>query len=217
MQRSLVPGLYSIVDLDAGPKDKSVYIGSTDYLDRRVTDHSYMLNKNKHHNYALQRAFNAGHQLELTVVPLELGVEVLVEEQKLLDKYFPTGKLFNIAVDATAPMKGRTASEETREKLRNAVRPTRTKEHSEALSKSLTGRTLSDETKAKLSAVKTGVAVPSLVGRPRPDAVKEAIRQARSIPVTCKGVNYPSTKAAAQALGVCERTAAKWIASGKQD
>lgn len=203
MQRSLNlkhPGIYILHDEDAKPGGRDAYLGSSGNMHRRLTDHQNLLKNGKHHNYRLQQAFDQGHRFTITAIPTQPDV-LLEVEQTLLDEFLPTKRLFNIAVDASAPMKGRTITEETREKLRARPPKVVSPEEREKIVARMSGRVVSAETRAKISAASMGRGNPGLI---HSDEAKEKLRQARSIPIVYNGVNYPSTKAAAIALGVSE-------------
>jgi len=128
-----IPGVYIIGDVTS---HKS-YVGSSNDLNKRIKDHARELDNNHHANIHLQRSYNAGHQFTIIPIPTAPGVDPVQVEQQLLDEYFDTGLLLNIARDATAPNRGISPSEETREKMRIAM----------------TGFKHSDETRQKLSEI----------------------------------------------------------------
>jgi len=55
MQKGLkIKGVYAIVCLN----NKNVYIGSSQHVKRRITEHLYCLSKSNHHNQRLQNIYN---------------------------------------------------------------------------------------------------------------------------------------------------------------
>lgn len=110
-------GLYAIFDLSA---DKA-YVGSSVNREDRIRNHENLLKRGKHPNYKLQQAFSRGHQLEIVTLPLDEEIDILQAEQALLDEFMPKGILYNLALDATAPMKGKKHSLETLEKMRQST------------------------------------------------------------------------------------------------
>lgn len=111
-----IAGIYVITDVTAG----KAYVGSSVNLRVRLNTHARDLKKGTHANYRLQKAHDKGHRLTVLPIPVEDGLDVCVLEQKLLDEYADSGLLYNIAKDASAPMLGRTMSDEAKEKMRIA-------------------------------------------------------------------------------------------------
>lgn len=94
--------------------DDRVYIGSTLDFNRRNREHINDLKQNKHPNIHLQRFCNKYgiNLLEFRIVE-ECDDDIILErEQLFLDN---KENLFNISVDASAPMTGRNHSEKTKE------------------------------------------------------------------------------------------------------
>lgn len=130
--------IYVIVHI----KSSKVYIGQAQDIKKRWYEHRRTLNKGEHHNQYLQRAWNKYGEKAFKFKILEhCSIEQLNErEQYFLNIYIAKGNCYNIAVDALSGMRGRKASEETRNKIRLAR----------------LGTTLSEETKAKISAANKG-------------------------------------------------------------
>lgn len=129
-------GVYEIVNKINGHK----YVGSSIDIRRRWQEHKNDLRKEKHHNTYLQRAWNKYGEkcFKFKVLVYANQKESLRIENLLLDsnKYE-----YNIAQDAFAPMLGRKASKETRQKMSRAQKGREiTKEHKENLSRALKGR-----------------------------------------------------------------------------
>lgn len=94
------------------------YVGSTENLYQRVSQHKNALIEGNHKNKNLQKAFNEDPRFNLTFTKTETKEEAVVIEQKTLNENFQTGKLLNISPDARVPCKGISRSEEQKEKLR---------------------------------------------------------------------------------------------------
>lgn len=191
-----VPGVYVIADVTA----KKAYVGSTCNLGRRLYDHNRNLERNCHANWQLQRAYNAGHQLRVTTIPVKEDVSVLDVEQKLLDKYIDTGLLYNISREVSAPTLGLKMSQETRDKVSAA---TKGRKHTpETIEKMKTasvgrnlGRVLSAEHRAKIGS--------SQIGKNISEEQKVKLREAaadRAQPIAIDGTLYSSISEAGRAL-----------------
>lgn len=113
----MVGGLYEIRHLATGRR----YVGSTQDFVERFGEHRCLLNKGRHHNVHLQRAWmKYGAEAFVLRVLAILEPEAQVPaEQRLLNQLHPVGCLYNVALDALSPMRGRTLSAETRQKIRD--------------------------------------------------------------------------------------------------
>lgn len=158
--------------------NSKIYVGSAVNLYQRWNRHRSELRTNKHTNPHLQSAWNKyGEQsfifevLELVALQSRLG-----HEQYWLDVLKPYDREigFNMALDASSPMKGRKASIETREKLRQlhlgkpkspeAIELSASKrrgrkipdDQKEKMRQAKLGKKASPETRAKLSAIRKG-------------------------------------------------------------
>lgn len=134
-----------------------IYIGSSQDVSHRIGRHLYALRADKHSNVHLQRAYHK-HGAESFVFGLLESVsdksDLLQREQVWLDSGVAT---FNIAKDATAPMRGLAPSIETRAKLSAALRGrTRSPESIAKTAAGLRGRKLSPEHIAKTAAANKG-------------------------------------------------------------
>ncbi len=169
------------------------YIGSAVNLQQRRRQHFSDLRLNKHHSLHMQRAWNkyGEHAFTFEVVEYVLPMSLTAREQYWLNKLKPFGrKGFNIAHDTISPslgrkhtleeiekMKGRKASPETIEKLRQAKlgkkqlpefvekrrqanlgkkRSKQTPEHIEKLRQVRLGRKHTPETREKMSQAHLG-------------------------------------------------------------
>lgn len=70
-------------------QDLEVYIGSSLNIEDRWRHHKYLLNKNKHHNYKLQRAWNAYGDESFVFEILEETSNLQEKEQYYLDTVWP--------------------------------------------------------------------------------------------------------------------------------
>jgi group I intron endonuclease len=93
-----------------------MYIGSSSDIGKRICAHLGMLRRGTHNNVKLQRAWIKYGESSLTfgVVELVEMSKLLEREQYWIDFYNVFRDGYNMAVDATAPMKGRHHSELTR-------------------------------------------------------------------------------------------------------
>lgn len=86
------------------------YIGGTNNVRRRMSEHKSRLRSGCHRNHRLQEHFNANGAEALTfeVVAYCAPERVKLFEQKLLNAYVDDPACVNYARDASAPFKGRT-------------------------------------------------------------------------------------------------------------
>jgi group I intron endonuclease len=107
-------GVYAITNISTGAR----YIGSSNNIASRLSQHLAMLKKGKHHSIYLQRAWDKYGENSFLFKPLALleDCEIIPTEQRLLDIEH-TGETYNIAKDAVAWMKGRKHSKETLEAM----------------------------------------------------------------------------------------------------
>lgn len=111
------PGVYLLM-IDG---NKHLYLGSTHNLKVRISTHVAALARGTHYNQHLQRAYNQNPVVLAMPLPTECATGALKGEQELLNEFYDTGLLFNMARDAVAPMRGRTRTPETNEKMRQAM------------------------------------------------------------------------------------------------
>lgn len=133
-------GIYCITCTANG----KIYIGSSINLHRRWNEHRQLLRHNTHYNQRLQNAWNKYGETLFTFQVVELvdPSTLVAREQNWLDKLrsFDRDIGFNIARDTVASMKGRKLSVE----------------HRAAISKAHKGKTLSEETRHRVSQSKIG-------------------------------------------------------------
>ena len=142
-------GVYQILCIENG----NMYIGSSSNLYTRNKSHFSQLRRGVHHCDHLQKAFNkyGSDKFQWNILeycPLDFTEKQLCErEQEYLDRYWPTGKLYN--PNPRAETAGRKASDETRAKL---IALQNSPERKARQSKALTGRKHTPESYANLIA-----------------------------------------------------------------
>lgn len=106
-------GVYQIKNMITGQR----YIGSSINIPRRWREHRLGLRKNSHPNTYLQRAWNkyGAKNFEFRVLVYSEPFENLRMENFLI----PFGD-YNLSMDAYAPMRGRTHTEESKELMSHA-------------------------------------------------------------------------------------------------
>jgi group I intron endonuclease len=135
-------GVYAIRHIESG----KFYVGSAYVFAKRWKEHVFHLASGKHHCRYLQNAYNKYGKnafcFEIVeVCPTETCLEV---EQKYLDSYRGDPHLYNISPNATGGCGPH--SEETKAKMSILAQA-----RSAETSKALTGRPVSEETRAKIS------------------------------------------------------------------
>ena len=112
------------------------YYGSTSNFKKRVSQHKYLLLRNRHHSAHLQKAWNKYGEaaFEFSILKIfECTEMMLIAEKALLEANLKLSYNVSTEVDK-AHMLGRHHSEETKQKLRNMF----------------LGKELSEETKIKI-------------------------------------------------------------------
>jgi group I intron endonuclease len=161
-------GVYRI-DLGGG----WFYVGSSQHLLVRKTDHLRALRRGNHCNSIMQGVFNKYGVFEFAVIGLYPKDKIIEREQQLLDEHSADPKCANIAlVAAGGPMAGRKFTAEHRAAIsagRKGIKmaprtdeyrammsaATKGKKKSPAHRASMMGRKYSAETLAKMSASQT--------------------------------------------------------------
>lgn len=142
-------GVYKITNTFNG----NFYIGSSADIRKRFGKHRSALVGNRHCNAHLQNAWNKYGADSFSFETILLCDESMTVscEQELLEQLSPA---YNIALDATAPMKGRTASAKTCAKMSAAL----TGERNPRFGKpgTMLGRKHADEQKRKNSEAQMG-------------------------------------------------------------
>lgn len=72
-----------------------MYIGSSKNVRNRLYTHKWLLKKKIHYATGLQEAFDAGKKLHLKIYLTEGKHDALDLEKQLVEKHYPSGKLFN--------------------------------------------------------------------------------------------------------------------------
>lgn len=88
--------VYTITHIASG----QFYVGYSQNTKTRFSSHLNMLKRGDHHCAHLQRAWNLYGESEFEFIRLQsfhTAADAIIEEQKLLDKWFSTGVLFNSA------------------------------------------------------------------------------------------------------------------------
>lgn len=167
-------GIYEIVNV-ADDKASS-YVGSSSNIQYRFQQHRWFLNNSCHANPHLQAAWDKWGKDAFVFSILEEVEDssvLLVLEQEYLDDYLDRGACYNIAIDVSAPTRGRKLTAEHKQKIGRGVREyyarmramgisTKRKplseEHRRKISETNKGRacwrkgkTLSEATKCKMS------------------------------------------------------------------
>lgn len=112
-------GIYKIVN----HATEQCYVGQSQRVQKRIREHFRLLRLNKHPNQHLQNAYNKyGPKNFSGTVEIECeNIEQLdyLEESFLRgDAWFEEPNIYNIADFAKAPMRGKTHSEEVRQRIR---------------------------------------------------------------------------------------------------
>ena len=143
MKTSLCGGVYEILNLATG----KMYIGATSRFSQRWSGHRMQLQKNAHHSYKLQNAWNKYGENEfifrvLEVVPDGEQAARIISEQKWIDRKKPQ---YNVSLFAGGSRAGLKSTEQHRANLRAALQRPATQK---ALSARWKGKTQSDEHRA---------------------------------------------------------------------
>jgi group I intron endonuclease len=112
-------GIYKIVNKATG----QCYVGQSQRVKKRLKEHFRLLRGNKHPNQHLQNSYNkyGANQFygDVEVVCNDLAELDMLEESFLQGSaWFEEPTVYNIADFAKAPMRGKTHSEEVRERIR---------------------------------------------------------------------------------------------------
>lgn len=144
--------------------NNKIYYGSSNNCNHRWNQHRSLLNKNKHKNQHLQNSWNlyGSSSFKFNIVK-NLSIDLLKEtEQQYLDIVKLTPNMFyNIGYDSHCPTRGLAMSQEHKDKISHAnkgkLKPTRSKEHRENISKSILGKLKSNEHKKNISIARKGI------------------------------------------------------------
>lgn len=196
-----ISGIYIIINT----KNQKVYIGQSQDIKTRWANHKRSLDTDTHYNPYLQRAWIKYGAKSFKFQVLEYcSMDQLNErEQNFLDTYIAKGLCYNIALDATAPMRGRTRknTEATKQKMSEIAKGRIfSEEHRRNLSKAQKNKPpMSDDTKKKLSEALKGRSKPprssetllkmseSHKGKILSEETKEKMRQSHAKRLSKKG------------------------------
>ena len=108
-------GIYKIT---CTPTQK-YYYGSSEDIHKRWYFHKWALRRNEHDNRHLQFAWNKYGEatFQIEVVQLVPAAHLLEVETVYLNEHVGRAECFNLALDATAPMRGRKHSEATKSRM----------------------------------------------------------------------------------------------------
>ena len=144
-----VCGLYKLVNKATG----QCYVGQSQRVKKRIREHFRLLRLNKHTNQHLQNAFNkygaSNFVGELEVECADLSELDALETAFLQgNAWFEEPTVYNIADFAKAPMRGKTHTEESKQRIRLGRRAAtfdyQSDEYRQTLSKAQMARLLSD-------------------------------------------------------------------------
>jgi group I intron endonuclease len=144
-----VCGIYKLVNKATG----QCYVGQSVRAKKRIKEHFRLLRWNKHTNPHLQNAYNkygADNFYGEIEVECENPEDLDAIEEAFLkkDAWFDEPTVYNIADFASAPMRGKTHSEEVRKKIRLGRRAStfdyRSQEYRDILSKAQMARCFAD-------------------------------------------------------------------------
>ena len=118
-------GIYKLVNKATG----QCYVGQSQRMKKRIKEHFRLLRWNKHPNKHLQNSYNK-HGAENFYGAIEVECNSPEELDRLeesflkKDAWFEQPTVYNIADFSKAPMRGKTHTEETRQKIRLGRRST---------------------------------------------------------------------------------------------
>lgn len=207
------------------------YVGSAVKFNKRRATHLRQLKAGSHTNKHLQAAWNQyGEKSFVFAVVEEVpdDVSILEVENKWLAEHVGKEYCYNIALDATAPMAGRTGetsprwgvqiphTEETKRKIGIASKGrTYTDEVNKRKTAHLHGKPKSAEIRAKISKTLSGAGNPNY-GKPRSDEFKEKVsRKVVMIAPDGEKHTYPSILALREATGLKPSTVNNALKHGK--
>ena len=92
----MASGVYAILNVANGMR----YVGSSKYLEERMEHHFHMLELGKHHNYLLQKSYDASGDVWAWITLELCGFSRLEQtEQKWINRAKLHGRLFNLDLD----------------------------------------------------------------------------------------------------------------------
>lgn len=134
-------------------KSNKIYIGSSSNIRMRIYEHRSQLRRNKHDNKNLQEAYNDDIKILFYILLVNDKEEALDIEQKILDYYKSSNKIFNIAINSRYSTKGiklPNLSEHLRKEIRERnIRNWKNKDYREKQMKIRTSKTYKEKIGAK--------------------------------------------------------------------
>jgi predicted GIY-YIG superfamily endonuclease len=190
--------------IDDHTADKK-YIGSTERPTQRLVEHTLDLKRGAHRNKHLQQAYNQGHQLQITVIPLEPEASSREVEQQMIDEHWDSGRLYNVVRNVMVPRKGLFHSEETKKKQSEAAqRRWSNPEERQRQSVACTGIKKGPSHAAKVSQVRREASA-AMTPEERKKMVEKAHAGSRK-KVVAAGTQYDSIGEACAATGTIPST-----------
>lgn len=153
-------GVYWIYQIS---RDRVIYVGSSNNIEKRIREHVGKLNSGKHRNARLLNTWRKYGAADFRIEPLEyVAIEQMVErEQYWLDALAPTCTIAVVTENGMRGLKRRPVSDETRLKMSIAQ----------------TGRKMSAETRLKMSMSRMGNK--NSVGRTATEATRKKLSDAK--------------------------------------
>lgn len=143
------------------------YVGSSQDLAKRESNHRSALRRGYHENSIMQRVFDKYGVFRFTILERCPTDQILEREQRLLDTHCIDPKCANMAAIVGPPSAGWKHSDESRKKMSASQtglkKPPRSPEHRATMSAALTGRKrppFTPEARANMSAAKKGKNIP---------------------------------------------------------
>lgn len=217
-------GIYKIINV----VNNKFYIGSAVNFSRRKTRHFSELRTGKHNNKHLQAAwFKYGESAFVFAVVEEVQDKALLldAENRWLKAHVGNDYCYNIGVDATAPALGKAGplsptwgyrhTDKAKQKIVDALvaRPPQSEETKAKRRATMTGRTRSADTRAKISATLSGDGN-YWYGKKRPDHGAKVSRAVLVVAPDRSSTMYPSIAALRVALNLTPPTVNRALKSG---
>lgn len=216
-------GIYKIINV----VNNKFYVGSAVNLRRRKARHFTELRNNRHNNKHLQAAWaKYGEQAFIFVVVEEVAdtTKLLAAENVWLKEHVGKDYCYNIGVDATAPMLGKSGElsptwgrKRTPEELaaQNWRGRRHRKDSRDKIRMRLLGKPRPAEVRAKIAASVSGERNPNY-GKPRdPSFIEKVSRRVVVIQPDGTATVYPNIKTLRETLGLKPTTVNRALNSGK--
>lgn len=216
-------GIYKIINV----VNNKFYVGSAVNLRRRKARHFTELRNNRHNNRHLQAAWaKYGEQAFIFVVVEEVAdtTKLLAAENVWLKEHVGKDYCYNIGVDATAPMLGKSGElsptwgrKRTPEELaaQNWRGRRHRKDSRDKIRMRLLGKPRPAEVRAKIAASVSGERNPNY-GKPRdPSFIEKVSRRVVVIQPDGTATVYPNIKTLRETLGLKPTTVNRALNSGK--